>query len=54
MRILILSEMKNFHFWKCNRFISRCENFSLLGTKACWLQVKLVDVGLSLVRGVQR
>src|SRR5437762_1261202 len=48
MRILILSEVKIFHFWKCNRFSSRCENFSLLGTKPLRLEVKFVDVGLAL------
>ena len=48
MRILILCEVKIFHFWRCNRFTSRCENFSLLGTKASRLQIELVDVGLAL------
>ena len=48
MRILILSEVKFFHFWKCIHFISRCENFSLLGPKARRLQVELVDVGFTL------
>ena len=48
MCILILSEVKIFHFWRCNRFTSRCENFSLLGPKAGRLQVELVDVGLAL------
>src|SRR2546423_707632 len=48
MSLLILSEVKNFHFWRCNRFSSRCENFSLLGTKPFRLEVEFVDVGLAL------
>jgi hypothetical protein len=48
MRLLILSEVKIFHFQRCNRFSSRCEKFSLLGTKALRLEVEFIDVGLAL------
>src|ERR1700682_1673845 len=48
MRILILYEVKIFHFWRCNRFTYRCEKFSLLGPKASWFEIELVDVGLAL------